>query len=380
MEIKVPLTRPSFSEAEVVEVRKVLRSGWVTQGPKVAEFEKKLREFLQTREIIAVSSCTTALHLCMAVTDIGPGDEVIVPSLTYIATVNAISYVGATPVFADIDLATYNLDPEDVEKKISRRTRAILAVHQIGLAANLESLRKLAKSYKLNLIEDAAPALGATYKKEMVGEKGLLVSFSLHPRKSITTGEGGFISTNNKSYANKLRVLRSHGASKSDYARHAATKIEFESFKELGYNYRLSDIAAAIGIVQLAKLPRILKRRRQLAGKYKKSLNNVKSVILPYEPEYAQHTYQSYQIRIAGITDEKRDRLIGWFLSQGIVTRRGVMASHLEPLYRKSVKASLPQTEIVFRESLLLPLFPDMTPAQQNLVVEKLKQGTKKLL
>lgn len=378
--MKVPLTKPSFSEEEVEEVRKVLRSGWVTQGPKVAEFENKLRAYLHATEVVVVSNCTTALHLSMLVCGVGPGDEVIVPSLTYIATVNAIRYVGATPVFADIDLATYNLDPKDVEGKITKKTKAILTVHQIGLSCDLDPLRNLSKQYKLYLIEDAAPALGATYRDEMVGEKGLLVCFSLHPRKSITTGEGGFISTTNKGYTNKLRLLRSQGTSKSDYARHVATNIEFESFRELGYNYRLSDIAAAIGIAQLKKLPQIITRRRRLAKNYFRELREVTSLVLPIEPDYARHTHQSYQIRIEGITGEKRDRLLGWLLEQGIVTRRGVMACHLEPLYRKMGRVYLPDTESAFRQSLLLPLFPDMTARQQTYVIEKLKQGVKKYL
>lgn len=378
--MNIPLTKPSFSEAEVAAVRQVLQSGWVTQGPKVTEFETKLRDYLKAKETIAVSNCTTGLHLCLIISGIGPPDEVIVPSLTYIATVNSIKYVGATPVFADIDLATYNIDPKDIENKISNRTKAILIVHQIGLACDLDPIRKIAKKHNLRLIEDAAPSLGAEFKEEMIGEKGQLVVFSLHPRKSITTGEGGIIATSDRSLAEKLRRLRSHGASKSDFARHVHSSMVFDEFKELGYNYRLTDIQAAIGIVQLKKLPQFIKRRRELAAYYIKALKEVKRIILPVEPVFSRHTFQSFQIRIAGIKKDIRDRLLSRLLKQGIVTRRGVMASHLEPLYKESGNVNLPKTETAYRESLLLPLFPDMTAKQQDFVVEKLKLGIKKIL
>ncbi len=377
--MKVPLTKPSFSEAEIEAVREVLRSGWVTQGPKVAIFESLLRTYLRAKEIVVVSNCTVGLHLCLLVSGIGPGDEVIVPSLTYIATVNSIKYVGAVPVFTDISLSTYNIDPKVIENNISKRTKAILVVHQIGLASDLDPIRSLAKKYNLSLIEDAAPALGATYKKEMIGEKGLLVAFSLHPRKSITTGEGGIIATTDRRLAQRLRALRSHGSSKSDFARHANAIMEFEEFRELGYNYRLSDIQAAIGIVQLKKLPSFINCRRKLAKTYMKSLKGVKRIILPVEPDYARHTFQSFQVRIEGLSDRGRDRLLGWLLEQGIVTRRGVMASHFEPLYKDLYKVDLPNTEKAFHESVLLPLFPGMTEKQQEYVIQKLTTGVKKM-
>ncbi len=259
--MKIPLTKPFFDEKEERAVIKVLRSGWIMQGSKVSEFEKRIANYLSVKYAVAVTSGTTALHLSMRVLDIKKGDEVIVPSLTFIASANCILYVGAEPIFADIDEKTYNIDPKDIERKITKKTKAVIAVHQIGLPAEMDEIRKICKDHKLFLIEDAACALGAEYKGKKVGGLSDLACFSFHPRKSITTGEGGLITTNNKNYYDELISLRSHGM---------INKNGEETYPLLGYNYRMTDLQASIGIEQFKKLELILKKRRKLAENAKR--------------------------------------------------------------------------------------------------------------
>jgi perosamine synthetase len=372
----IPITLPYLGEEEAQAAANAIRTGWIAQGPLVAKFERALAERLGVAHVVATSNCTTSLHLALLCSGIGPGDEVIVPSFTFIATANAVLYVGATPVFVDIDPRRYTLDPEKAEAAITERTRAIIPVDQIGLAADLDPILALAQRHGLRVVEDAAPALGATYHGRPVGAISPITCFSFHPRKSITTGEGGVIATHDADLAARARVLRSHGASISDLARHQASTVTIEAYEELGYNYRMTDIQAAIGIEQLKKLDDVLARRRRLAERYDTLLAGLEGVATPYSPDDAPHTYQSYCVRLDPARTPPRETIMARMLAQGIATRRGVMAIHEEPYYvARCGRVSLPVTEAATRETLLLPLYATMTEAEQDRVIAALREA-----
>lgn len=374
----IPITRPELGEEEAQAAANAIRTGWIAQGPLVAEFERALAARLGVAQVVATSNCTTSLHLALVCSGIGPGDEVIVPSFTFIATANAVLYVGATPVFVDIDPRTYNMDPARLEAAITPRTRAIIPVDQIGLAADLDPILEIARRHHLRVVEDAAPALGATYKGRPIGAISPATCFSFHPRKSITTGEGGIITTDDAELAARARVIRSHGASISDLARHHASTVTIEAYEELGYNYRMTDIQAAMGLEQLKKFDDILARRLRLADRYNTLLADIPGVTTPYSPPEAPHTYQSYCVRLDPARTAPREEIMARLLELGIATRRGVMAIHEEPYYvRRFGRVSLPVTEAATRYTLLLPLFASMTEAEQDRVVDGLRMASR---
>jgi dTDP-4-amino-4,6-dideoxygalactose transaminase len=349
----------------------VIRSGWLTQGEKVEQFETAVARYVGAGRAVAVSNCTTALHLALVAAGIGPGDEVICPSFSFIATANAIVHAGARPVFVDIEAGTYNIDAELVEAAITPRTKAVMPVDQIGLAADILAIRAIAKRHGLKVIEDAAPSLGSMVAGRRVGSLSDMTCFSFHPRKSVTTGEGGVITTDDPELAGRLHRMRSHGASTSDLHRYRSKTIQFEEYRELGYNYRMTDIQAAIGVVQMRKLDSVLAERRRLAGRYATLLSNCEWLEAPYEPANRFHTYQSYCIRLGA--PESREAIMADMATRGIATRRGVMAIHLEPYYRRLCPdVHLPVTEARTADTMLLPLFPGLTDDEQQLVVESL--------
>jgi perosamine synthetase len=372
----IPITRPFVGDEEVAAAAEVIRSGWLTQGERVQEFETSVARYVGAGRAVAVSNCTTALHLALLAAGVRPGDEVICPSFSFIATANAIVHAGARPVFVDIDPRTYNIDPELVEAAITPRTKVIMPVDQIGLAADITAIRTIAKRHGLKVVEDAAPSLGAMIGGRRVGSMSDLTCFSFHPRKSITTGEGGVITTDDPEAAGWLSRIRSHGASTSDLQRHRSKTVAFEEYRELGYNYRMTDIQAAIGVVQMRKLDSILAERRRLAARYAKLLGGYEWLDVPFEPHARFHTFQSYCIRLR--SEKMREAIMADLAGRGISTRRGVMAIHLEPLYRELYPdVSLPITEQCSAETLLLPLFPGLTDDEQQLVAESLiKAGT----
>lgn len=369
----IPVTKPYFDQEEEAEVIATLRSGWVVQGPKVEEFENKIAEYVGTKYAVATSSCTTALHLALLLLDIGPGDEVIVPSFTFIATANSILYVGATPVFADVDKDTYNLDPEDVKRKITKHTRVIMPVHQVGLAAFMQEIVQIAKRSNIFIVEDAACALGSRIDGKHVGVFGEIGCFSFHPRKSITTAEGGMLVTNNEDLAKRARILRAHGMSVSDRERHESKHFTDETYKVLGYNYRMSDIHAAIGLAQFRKLEFILEKRATLASRYLKYLSEIPYVIPPSFPQGYTHTFQSYVIRLSEKSPISREILMTRLLQNGISTRIGIKACHLEPLYRKE-KTTLLNTELLVKTIITLPLYTTMTYKEQDRVINNIRE------
>lgn len=367
--MQVPFAKPHFAGGEVDSVAEVIESGWVSQGPRVRAFEEAFATLVGAPEAIATTSCTTALQMALYVSGIGPGDEVIVPALSFIATANAVWQCGGTPVFADIDPLTYNLDPAAAERAITPRTRAIMPVHQLGLPADMDAFLELGARHGATIIEDAACAIGATYKDRPIGSLGSLACFSFHPRKVITTGEGGMIVAPDAELAARLRRLRQHAMDLSDLDRHAACDIVFEAYPERGFNTRMTDLQAALGLCQLEILGDILMRRRRLAERYNELLADLPGIEIPYDPPYARRTWQSYCIRVGHAAPIGRTELMRRLLADGVATRRGVMAIHEEGAYADSQTASLAHTEAAARDTLMLPLFPDLTEEQQDYVV-----------
>ncbi len=354
--VRIPITRPELGEPEWQAVRSVIASGWVTQGPKVAEFEAAMAEYCGAAHAVAVASCTFALHLSLRAAGVGRGDEVIVPSMSFIATTNAVVHAGATPVFAEVDPRTYNLDPEDAAARIGPRTKAILLVHQLGLPADIDAFQQLATERGLLLIEDAACALGSGYKGRKIGGHSQFVCFSFHPRKVITTGDGGMILTPSSEQAEHLRRLRHHGMDVSDAVRHSSATVIRESYVEMGFNARMTDIQAAVGVEQMRRLPSILARRRSLAGLYDRILGDHPRIETPFVPDWADWNVQTYTVRLRDVDAAGRDTIMQRLLDLGIATRPGVMTAHREPAY--AVRGvTLPVSEAASDSSLALPLF-----------------------
>ncbi len=355
---------PYTDQREAEEVAKVLATGYLTQGPKVAEFERLVCGLIGARHGFAMSSCTTALHLSLVALGIGPGDDVLVSDFTFPATGNVIVQAGARPVLVDIRTDTYNLDVADLARKLTPQTRAIMPVHAFGLAADMAPIMEFARRHRLAVIEDAACALGATYRGQFCGTLGDLGCFSFHPRKSITTGEGGMIVTADEALADRIRLLRSHGG--------ARTGAYFE-FLDAGFNYRLSDIQAAVGVAQMEKFAWVLGRKRELAGQLTEMLRDVKGVTPPAAPADCLHTYQSYVVMLDDALD--RDAVIAAMRRRDVETTLGTYAMHAQPFYGRTygyTAGDLPGSYRVFRQSLTLPLYPQMAPGDPTLVVEAL--------
>ena len=368
----IPITRLSVGEAEAAAAADAVRSGWLSAGKRVQKFEAMVAEYVGAKHAIATSSCTTALHLALLATGVQPGDEVICPSFSFIATANAILYAGATPVFVDIDPETYNIAPERIEAAITPRTTAIMPVSQIGLAADIPAILAVARMHGLKVVEDAAPSLGAMIGRVRLGSLSDFTCFSFDPRKILTTGEGGMITTDDGEAAARLRALRAHAASVSAMDRHTTTSVILESYPELGYNYKLTDIQAAIGIVQMGRVEEIIAERRRLAGRYAALLQDDERIRLPLEPEGYLHVYQSYIIRLL----KKPQLEVMKSLAVQDVAARRILAIHLEPLYRNRVLGpSLLESERASRETILLPMFVGLTDAEQDEVVKALKMA-----
>jgi perosamine synthetase len=372
--MEVPFARPWFDGGEAEAVAEVIDSGWLTQGPRVEQFEQAFARTVGAPHAVATTSCTTALHLALYASGVGPGDEVIVPSLSYIATANAVWQCGATPVFADIEPLTYNLDPADVERRLTPRTKAVMPVHQIGLPAEMDSFLHLAEQHGLALVEDAACAIGALHRGRPIGSLGALACFSFHPRKVITCGEGGMIAVHDSDVAERLRRLREHAMDRSAHERHAARDLIIEHYVEPGWNARMTDLQAAVGLRQLEVLDTVLRERRRLAERYTEKLAGLPGIATPHEPEYAERTWQSYPIRIGSASPVGAEELMRRLLEDGVATRRGVMAIHLEEAYESTENTDLPHTEAAARDVALLPLFPGLAAEAQDYVVDRLAE------
>ena len=375
----IPIIKPTLDSTELLEVQKVLESGWITQGPKVSNFESQFSKVIGNKYSIAVSNCTTGLHLALKVIGVEKGDEVITVSHSYIATANSIRYCEAIPVFVDIDIATFNMDPSFLEESITDKTRAILCVHQMGMPCDIGAITKIAKKYNLPVVEDSACAIGSEVfyngNWEKIGKPhGDISCFSFHPRKIITTGEGGMITTNNKDFEKKIKLLRHHGMSISDFERHGSKNLIFEDHILLGYNYRLTDIQAAIGIAQLKKIYKIITKRRRIAKHYYEILNGVDEITLPLEPKWAKSNWQSFCIRLDD--NLNRDVVIEYLKSHKISTKPGIMCCHLETAYKNEpwkTYGDLSQSKRARDQSLILPLFDDLSYEKQKYIGDKIK-------
>ena len=378
----IPVARPWLDERDAEAARRAILSGWVTQGPEVAAFEHEFAQAVGAPHACAVSSCTTALHLALAALGVGPGDEVVTVSHSFIATANAVRYCGATPVFVDIEADTLNMNPHGVAAACSDRTRAILVVHQLGLPCDLRRLLPLAAAHGVPVVEDAACAIGSEVRWQGEWQRigrphGDVACFSFHPRKLLSTGDGGMLTTARADLDARFRLLRQHGMSVPDTVRHASKDVVFESYPVLGFNYRMTDIQAAIGREQLSRLGPLVARRRVLAARYAQALAGVPGVVPPREPEWARTNWQSYAIRL-----ERADlrAVMQRMLNEGIATRRGVMNAHTEAAYPEGTWRTpglLAESERAQRDTLVLPLFHQMTFDEQDRVVAALDRAVR---
>jgi len=354
--------KPWLGEEEARALAEVVASGWVAQGPKVKEFESRFAEFQGVRHAVATSSCTTALHLALVVAGIGPGDDVVVPSLSFIATANAVTYVGARPVFCDVDPATGNVTAETIHAALTLDTRAVIVVDQGGVPLDIDPIRELCDRHEITVIEDAACAVGSTYKGRPVGAGADVAVWSFHPRKILTTGEGGMLTTNRADWAARARTLREHSMSVSAADRHGSLLAPPESYLEVGFNYRMTDLQAAVGLVQLGRLPEVLARRRDIAAQYVAGLSRVPGLRLVSDPPYGTTNFQSFWVEVLPNFGTTRDGLMELLAEAGISARRGIMAAHRQPAYRwrNAGRALLQQTERLNDRTLILPVYHEL--------------------
>jgi perosamine synthetase len=390
----LPLARPTLGDAEAEAVRRVLRSGWVSQGPEVAAFERELAAAVGAPHACAVASGTAALHLALRAVGVVPGDEVITVSSSFIASAASIRHCGALPVFIDVEAATGNMDPRLLEAAITPATRAILCVHQLGMPCELAPIAAVAARHGLALVEDAACAIGSEVRgpegwRRIGRPHGDMACFSFHGRKVLTTGEGGMVTTADPSLDERVRRWRQQGASLAAEARHEAAQVDFESYPELGYNYRMSDLQAAVGREQLRRLPGIVARRRALAQRYQELLAGLDAFAAPPEPAWARSNWQSYAVRLPEGAGQRR--VMQLLLEEGIATRRGVMCAHREDAFPPGtwrcgaepcgcppaggICPHLPESERVQDRTILVPLFPELADEDLSRVVAALRRA-----
>ena len=365
----IPVMKPWLGEEEAKAAADAVSSGWVAQGPRVAEFETSFAARVGAPHGVAVSSCTTALHLSLHLLGIGPGDEVVVPSFSFVATANCAVYVGATPVFADVELEDGNISVRTVEPVLTERTRAVIVVDQGGMPADVEPLRQLCDSRGIALVEDAACAAGSSYRGAAAGGQAALAAWSFHPRKLLTTGEGGMLTMSDPEMAARARRLREHGMNISAAARHESRQPVIESYLEVGFNYRMTDIQAAVGLVQLAKLDDMVRRRRELAAGYQAMLADIPGLRTVRDTAWGESNFQSFWVEVDPGYPLSRNELLTALAEEGVSARAGIMAAHLQPAYAEHPHGDLSVTERLTDNTLILPLFHTMAEEEQQTVV-----------
>lgn len=375
---KISIAVPSLSDEEWNAVREPLLSGWLTQGPKVAQFEKEFAKLHDVNHALAVTSCTTGLHLALAAMGVGPGDEVIVPAFTWVATANVVLYCGATPVFCDVDTDTFNIKVEDIASKITERTKVIIPVHLFGLCADIDSIRAVIPSH-VKILEDAACAAGASYKNRPAGSLGDMAAFSFHPRKSITTGEGGMVTTNNNEFNRLSEIMRNHGAEIPEEVRHNSAKpYLLPDFKMLGFNYRMTDLQAAVGVVQLEKLHAFIKERQTLAEYYTEELSSI-DWLSPQKvsSDITQHAWQAYVCYVdPSKAPMPRNDIMDIMQEKGIATRPGTHAVHMLTFYKEKygIKPDdFPGAKDCDQNTMAIPLHNKMVKEDFDYIIGALK-------
>ena len=371
---RINVMQPWLGEEEIAAVTEVLRSGWVAQGPRVAEFERRFAASQQAAHAVATSSCTTALHLALVVAGVRPGDDVVVPSFSFIATANAAVYAGARPVFADVSPVTGNLTASTVREALTPRTTAVIVVDQGGVPVDLDAIREVCDPLDIVVIEDAACGAGSTYHGRPVGAGAEIAAWSFHPRKILTTGEGGMLTTSREDWAARARTLREHAMSVSAAERHASLVSPPESYDEVGFNFRMTDLQAAVGLVQLSRLPEVVARRRELAAVYAKAVAEIDGLRAVADPAWGTSNFQSFWIEVGAAYGLGREELLTALAEAAISARRGIMAAHRQPAYASS-GVSLPATEHLTDSTLILPLFHQMSDSEQARVIDVLRQG-----